>query len=273
MRKMFAWAQRSTPPKLLSAALAALLVACGGDDDDTPPPPPPNTATAPIAGNTTAPTTNVVAPPGQVMLTVAANSNPPGAIVTGGGRQLGTTPLQTQVPIPAPQPGQVQTFAFTFELAGYQTATLNASPVNNTISITAALAPAVVPQQVGGDPSGDEGDEAGDIQIPGRGGGAIWDNHTTTGFAVVEQPCTIDRLRVRLSGNHTYYGDLHITLRDPQDHSYSLASGGRANPFRTHTVSRAAGRQAQGRWTLAIADRMAQDSGNLRAWSMSIRCR
>ncbi len=263
---------------ILSALIGLSLLpsaGCGGDDDDAPPPP--TTATGPTVVGV-APVVNgqpppVVAPIGQVMVTVAANSTPPGAIVTGGGRQLGVTPLQTQVPVPAPVPGQVQTFAFTFELAGYQPATINASPVNNTISITAALAPAIQPQEVGTPSQPGDDSEAGEIQVPGRGGGAIYDNHTTTGSAEVTQPCTIDRLRVRLSGNHTYYGDLHIRLRDPNGNSYSLASGGRNNPFRSHTVSRASGRQAQGRWTLSIEDRLRQDSGTLRGWSMNLRCR
>ncbi|HEY8429771.1 MAG TPA: proprotein convertase P-domain-containing protein, partial [Sandaracinaceae bacterium] len=194
------------------------------------------------------------------------------AMVTGGGRPLGTTPLQTQVPVPAPQPGEVQTFAFQFTLPGYQPATINASPVNNTISITAALAPAVQPQPV---PTGGEDDEeeAGELRVHGQGGGPIYDNHTTTGSAVVTEDCTIDRLRVRLNGSHTYYGDLYITLRDPNGNSYSLARGGRTNPFRTHTVRRAEGRQARGRWTIAIEDRLRQDSGVLRSWSLSFRCR
>lgn len=264
---------------ILSALVGLSLLpsaGCGGDDDDAPPPP--TTATGPTVTGVT-PVVNgqpqvVAAPTGQVMVTVAANSTPPGAIVTGGGRQLGVTPLQTQVPVPAPVPGQVQTFSFTFALAGYQPATINASPVNNTISITAALAPAVQPQEVDtpSDP-GDDDTEAGEIRVVGRGGGAIYDNHTTTGSAEVTQPCTIDRLRVRLNGNHTYFADLHIRLRDPNGNSYSLASGGRGNPFRSHNVSRASGRQAQGRWTLSIDDRLAQDRGMLRGWSMNLRCR
>lgn len=263
----------------MAAALTALVVGCGGDDDDDAPPPP----TANVHGQPVVNGTNVVpapptplAPPGQVMITVAASSNPPGATVTGGGRQLGTTPLQTQVPVPVARPGEVQTFAFTFQLPGYQDLTINASPVNNTISITAALAPlaAVQPQVVGVGPTGDDGDsEAGEIRVNGQGGGAIFDNHTTTGFAVVDQPCIIDRLRVRLNGRHTYFGDLHINVRDPGGNRYSLARGTQSNPFRTHTVSRAAGRQAQGRWTLAIEDRLRADSGNLNSWSLLIRCR
>jgi hypothetical protein len=250
------------------------IAACGGDEDDTPPPPPP-TGSAPFVSPPAQPP--VAQPPGQVMVTVTANSTPPGATVTGGGRQLGITPFTTQVPVPAPAPGEVQTFAFTFELQGYQSATLTASPVNNTISITAALAPVVQPEvvstTVNADADGD-GDEAGELRIVGQGGGPIYDHHTTTGSAVVDRDCTIDRLRVRLNGTHTYFGDLYITLRDPNGNSYSLARGNRgSNPFRTHTVRRAEGRQARGRWTLAIEDRLAQDSGVLRAWSLSLRCR
>ena len=87
------------------------------------------------------------------------------------------------------------------------------------------------------------------------------------------QSCVIDSLRVQLSGTHTYFGDLYITLRDPEGHSYSIARGGRANPFRTHSVRRAAGRQARGTWRLAIEDRLRQDSGILRSWSMIVTCR
>ncbi len=255
---------------IVTSALLLLVASCGGDDEDDAPPPPPQTATAPDGPP---------APAGQVMVTVAANSTPPGATVIGGGRNLGVTPLQTQVPIPAPVPGQPPpTFAFTFTLDGYQPATINAAPVNNTISITAALAPAIAAQAVGGDPAagGDPADTTADgpgITVRGRGGGPIYDNHTTTGTASVTQPCVIDTLRLTLSGTHTFFGDLHITLRDPEGHSYSIARGGRANPFRAHSVRRAAGRQAQGTWRLAIDDRLAQDSGILRAWSMTMTCR
>ncbi|MGE0791142.1 MAG: proprotein convertase P-domain-containing protein [Sandaracinaceae bacterium] len=257
----------------------SLLAGCGGDDDDTPPPPP-NVGTEPANNGTngTTPVNNVVgAPPGQVMVTVTANSTPPGATVTGGGRELGVTPLQTQVPIPAPQAGQVQTFAFTFALAGYQPATINASPANNQITITAALAPMTTPVEVGGDGDGEgdgeDGEDGPGFRVNGRGGGPIFDNHTTTGQATVSQACLIDTATLRLSGTHSYYGDLYITLRDPSGNSYTIARGGRSNPFRSHRVRRASGRQAQGTWSLAIEDRLAQDSGILRAWSLSFTCR
>lgn len=266
-------------PKIVMCALMAgsMLYSCMGDDEDDAPPPPPTTATAPQPVNNTQ---NLQAPPpqpaGQVMITVAASSTPPGATVTGGGRQLGVTPLQTQVPVPAPVPGQVQSFAFTFELAGYQTATINATPVNNTISITAALAPAMQPQEVPvAGTEGEEGDDGGpEITVQGRvPDGRIFDNHQTIGTAEVGQPCTIDRLRVRLNGNHTFNSDLYVSVRGPNGQSYMLQRSQRTNPFRAHIVRRAVGQQAQGRWTLIVDDRVGQDSGTLRGWSLGLRCR
>lgn len=258
--------------RIIAATLlsVSLLAACGGDDDDTPPPPPQTVNTPFVNGQPTpqAP----VAPPGQVMVTVNANSTPPGAMVTGGNRQLGVTPLTTQVPIPAPQPGQTQTFAFVFSLDGYQPATINTSPMNGVISITAALAPATQAVEVGaeGDPDSEGGNE---ITVNGRGGGPIFDNHTTTGSAVVDESCVVDRLRVRLEGTHTYFQDLTVTLRDPQGHSYTLQTRSRRNPFRTHVVRRAAGRQARGTWNVSVADTVAQDSGRLNGWRLMMTCR
>jgi hypothetical protein len=266
----------STPAALSRALLACaslVLASCGGtDDEDDTPPPPTERRVDPDPGIAAGPR------PGQpVMVTVVANSTPPGALVVGGGRQLGVTPLQTQVPVPAPAPGQVQTFGFTFQLEGYQAATINASPVNNTISITAALAPSVqevLPEEVGtADPNQPSVGGGRVLQVAGRGGGAIYDNHTTTGYAEVDQPCEVAEMTVTLSGRHSYYGDLHISLRGPAGGRYSLAAGGQSNPFRTHTVRRAVGAQAQGRWTLTVSDRLDADSGNLSAWSMRITCR
>lgn len=247
----------------------AMLGPCGGDDDDDDDPPPPQNT---INNNPQVVNTQQ---PAQVMITVAASSTPPGARVSGGGRELGVTPFQTQVPIPAPQPGQPpQTFQFTFTLDGYQPATMTATPVNNTISITAALAPAVQPQEVAvGEPGGEEGDDGGpEITVQGRGGGPIFDNHITTGTATVDQPCIIDRLRVRLNGTHTFMSDMIVTLRGPNG-TYMLQNHQRTNVFRTHIVRRAVGDQAQGQWTLSINDNVGQDAGALRGWSMGLRCR
>ncbi|MCA9610373.1 MAG: hypothetical protein KC619_32480 [Myxococcales bacterium] len=106
--------------------LSSFLLMCGSDEEDTPPPPSPAADPAPA----------------DSVVTVTATSVPPGAAVTGGGRPLGTTPLTTQVPIPAPEPGQPPaTFAFDFALAGYQPTTIQATPLNGVISLSVALAP------------------------------------------------------------------------------------------------------------------------------------
>lgn len=107
----------------------SLLSMCGANEEDDAPPPPSAEAEP--------------APAADPIITVSATSVPPGAMVTGGGRPLGTTPLTAQVPIPAPQPGQPPAaFAFTFTLDGYQPTTIQATPVNGTISLSATLAPA-----------------------------------------------------------------------------------------------------------------------------------
>jgi hypothetical protein len=104
--------------------LVALLGACGAEEEPDAPPPP----VAPSA-------------PASSSVTVTASSTPPGANVTGGGRALGVTPLQAQVPVPAARPGEVQTFPFTFTMPGYEPVTLYASPVNQTIALTATMVP------------------------------------------------------------------------------------------------------------------------------------
>lgn len=108
--------------------VALLSCGCGEEDDPSPPP-------------------AVVAQPTPPSVTVSASSTPTGAHVTGGGRALGATPLTVQVPVPPPQPGQAQSFAFTFTMPGYTPVTLNATPVNNTISVNATLEPVRAPQQ------------------------------------------------------------------------------------------------------------------------------
>jgi hypothetical protein len=263
-------------PALIAVAcggLVATTTACGGGE--APPPPPPQGQQA-IQGGQPA----VVAPPGQVLITVAASSSPQGATVTGGGRMLGMTPFTTQVPIPVAQPGQTQTFQFTFQLPGFQPATVSASPINNTITLNAALAPmdtttgAVDPTggQTAGTGAG-TGTTSGSFTVRGPPGGRIYDNHTTTTATRVEQSCVIQSLSVDIDGSHSYNSDLVVSLRGPDGTNYPLQSHASRNPFRTHAVRRAAGHPTQGVWTLAIADTVGADSGNLRGWSMSIRCR
>lgn len=261
-------------PALIATACVVVMAtntACGGE---APPPPPPQQGQQAIQGQGPQ---QVVAPPGQVLITVAASSSPQGATVTGGGQMLGLTPFTTQVPIPAAQPGETQTFQFTFQLPGFQPATVSASPINNTITLNAALAPMVaatgaVDPTTGQATPPDTGG-GGTFTVRGPAGGRIWDNHTTTSAARVEQSCVIRSLSVDINGSHTYNSDLVVSVRGPDGTNYQLQSHASRNPFRTHAVRRAAGHPSQGVWTLAIADTVGADSGELRGWSMTVRCR
>jgi hypothetical protein len=277
---------RNLPPLLL----AGLLLAGPGG------------AALGCSGRTEAPPQTVRAEPpaipaDQVLVSVAAASNPPGATVTGGGALLGRTPFTTQVPVPRPRPGEAQTFEFTFQLPGYQTQTITASPVNNTLTLNvlmqpdAAVAPPGTPPTPGvptpgtptpgtptpgtptpGVPTPGVPTPGRAVTFRGRGGGRIVDNSQARGTAQVDVNCVIGALSVSLNGTHTYFSDLIVTLVGPDGQRYQLQNHGRANPFRTHSVRRARGHTSFGEWTIIVADDVRADSGELRGWSMDVTC-
>jgi hypothetical protein len=262
----------------LTVALVLSVSACGGETPATPTPP---VATPPA----TPPGTPAV-PPGMVMVTVSAASTPLGATVTGGGTLLGTTPFVTQVPVPAPTAGAPQTFEFTFQLPGYTATTITASPINNTISLNAVLAPMValgvnppgtgLPPGTGVPPGGvvppGTGAPGMTFTVRGTGGGRIFDNHTTTASANVPQNCRISTLRVDINGNHSFHSDLIVRLRSPAGETYTLQNHARRNPFRTHTVERVRGAMSNGTWTLSIEDNVGADGGALTGFSLDFTC-
>lgn len=257
---------------LLCASAWLVVTACSGGPAAPPPPPPQGTAPT----TATAPTTP---PPGQVMIVIAASSTPQGAVVSGGGQMLGRTPFTTQVPIPAPQPGETQAFQFTFVLPGYEPVTLTASPVNQTITLNATMRPVGAPDPTAGggtpDPTaggGGGGGGGGRFTVRGPAGGRIYDNHTTTSTARATQDCNIASLSIDIDGNHTYFSDLVLTLQGPDGTRYPLQSHERRNPFRRYTIGRARGHRSGGAWTVAIADTVGADSGNFTGWSMTVQC-
>ncbi|MFO0683320.1 MAG: proprotein convertase P-domain-containing protein [Sandaracinus sp.] len=246
-----------------------LLAACGGGGGSTPPPSSTTVGTPPTSVVATPP----VAPPGQVMITVAAASTPPGATVTGGGQVLGVTPFTSQVPVPAPQPGETQAFQFTFTLPGFQPATVTASPVNNTISLSQVLVSAMAPPTTTGFvPGTPPATTGGSMRVRGIGGGPVYDYHTTTSTATVSSPCVIRQLRVDIGGSHTFNRDLEVSLRAPDGTSFSLQRHSSRSPFRVHTVSRARGHLAMGVWTLAVEDTVGADRGVLSSFEMLLDC-
>jgi hypothetical protein len=199
-----------------------------------------------------------------VPVTLTANSTPAGAMVQRAtGEVLGTTPLVSQIQIPADQLGLPQTF--TFNLAGYQPSVAQAVAVNNTITLEAALV------SMGGAMPGIPGMPR-NITVSGGGGGAIYDYHTTTASATVNESCVVQAMSVTVRGNHSFYGDLVVRLSGPNGQSASLASRGSSNPFRTYSIQRAIGTQAMGTWRLSVRDEAGADSGNLAGFTMNLTC-
>jgi hypothetical protein len=286
---------RNLGPWVLALGIA-LACSCGGEEAEDPPPPvqPLPTPGVPTPGVPTpgvptpgVPTPGVPTPgqpvpgmpmpgqptpgmplPGQpiagtVAVTIMANSTPAGAtVLRPTGEVLGTTPLVSQVNLPADQVGLPQTF--TFNLTGYQPATATAVAVNNAIQVDAALMPMGGGMMPTGVPR--------TITAHGGGGGAIFDFHTTTAHANVGEPCIIQSMTVNVRGHHTFYADLVVSLRGPNGQSASLHRRGRGNPFRTHSVTRVIGTQAQGGWTLSVRDEVRADAGQLSGFSMTLTC-
>lgn len=264
---------------------APLVSACG---QDAPPPPVPvattpgvvpNTATAPPGVPGTTP--GATAPPGMTLITVVANSTPAGATVVGGGSELGTTPLTTQVPIPTPAPGQQPpAFDFEFRFPGFRSTTVQATPLNDMITVQATLLSEKAAEQAAATVEPEEPDEQEDepsggraLNVRGSGGGAIRDHQTVTARANVTEDCTLSRATVVLQGNHSYHQDLVVTLRGPNGISATLQRSASRNPFRSHRIRRVAGKNARGAWTVSVEDRVAQDSGRLRGFRLRLRCR
>lgn len=267
-----------------------LCVACG---QEAPPPIPvvatsPGTATNIVVNpglpGTPPSTVGATAPPGMTLITVVANSTPAGAVVVGGGSELGTTPMSTQVPIPTPAPGQeVPTFDFEFRFPGFRTQTVQGSPLNNMITVQATLVSEKAAEQAEAqaaepepEPESEPEDEAAGgrtVNVRSSGGGTIRDHQTATARVSVDEDCTISRATVVLQGNHSYHRDLTVTLRGPNGISASLQRTQDRNPFRSHRVRRAAGKNARGNWSVSIEDTVPQDTGRFRGFRLRLRCR
>jgi subtilisin-like proprotein convertase family protein len=95
----------------------------------------------------------------------------------------------------------------------------------------------------------------------------------------VPQAGRITRLAVSVDIAHTYIGDLQVSLTSPAGTLVMLhnrAGASADNLVKTYTsedtpaLAALAGAQAQGDWTLRIADLARVDTGTLRRWSLNI---
>jgi subtilisin-like proprotein convertase family protein len=89
----------------------------------------------------------------------------------------------------------------------------------------------------------------------------------------VHDEFTVGRVELEVEIEHTYIGDLKVTLRkDGQEQTVHDRSGGsNANIKKTFTVSGLNGAAAAGTWELVITDHADQDIGTLKNWTLKLR--
>ncbi|MFL5350780.1 MAG: M4 family metallopeptidase [Hyalangium sp.] len=101
----------------------------------------------------------------------------------------------------------------------------------------------------------------------------IKDNKTVTSKITIGDDVSIDKMKLNLDIDHTYRGDLVVTLTSPSGKSATISNreGGSADNIKGEfDMSQFAGESAKGDWTLTVSDKARGDSGKLNSWSLNI---
>lgn len=95
----------------------------------------------------------------------------------------------------------------------------------------------------------------------------------------INAPSKVKNVEVTVDITHTYIGDLTVTLLSPQGSSVVLHNNfgaGQDNIIKTYSaatvpdLAKLAGETISGKWSLKVADLLAQDVGKLNRWSLKI---
>ncbi|MCP3141073.1 M4 family metallopeptidase [Pyxidicoccus xibeiensis] len=100
---------------------------------------------------------------------------------------------------------------------------------------------------------------------------SIADLGTVTSKLKLDQDVTIDKLKLSLDIDHTYRGDLSVTLTSPSGKSavvHNRTGGGADHVKGDFDLSAFAGEQAKGEWTLTVSDKARADTGVLNSWGL-----
>ena len=121
----------------------------------------------------------------------------------------------------------------------------------------------------------------GSFSGDGGGGGGSFENGTDVQIrdrATVESPITVtgvsgnapSDLKVAVSIDHTYVGDLTVSLVAPDGSVYTLRnrSGGSAHDIDAVYTVNASSESANGTWKLRVNDAYSQDTGKIDLWSL-----
>jgi aminopeptidase YwaD len=101
----------------------------------------------------------------------------------------------------------------------------------------------------------------------------IQDNQTVTSTLSFSGDATVDSLKLDLDLQHTYRGDLVVSLTSPSGKSAVISDkqGGSADDLKgSFDLSAFAGEKAAGTWTLTVKDTARQDTGTLNSWGLTI---
>ncbi|WP_044889710.1 endonuclease [Myxococcus hansupus] len=101
----------------------------------------------------------------------------------------------------------------------------------------------------------------------------IKDNTTIQSTIDVPEDATVESLKLNLDIQHTYRGDLKVTLTSPSGKSAVVSDrkGGSADDLKgSFDLSAFKGEPAQGTWTLSVQDAARGDTGTLNEWGLDI---
>jgi subtilisin-like proprotein convertase family protein len=124
------------------------------------------------------------------------------------------------------------------------------------------------------------------VSASGQGSLTINDNSTVNSTASVSGCPEILELQVSVNINHTYIGDLEVTLNAPSGQSVTLhnRTGGSTDNINgtfsttggTLTAAQSLvpllGSPGNGSWRLTITDNAYSDTGMLSAWGLEMSC-
>lgn len=195
------------------------------------------------------------------LVAVSVTSEPPGALVrTEGGQVHGTTPALFEVPPPA-----TGGLSFVLEARGMDAQTVSGTPVEGSVELHATLRPS------GPTMHALDSDEEQPIR----------DFRTAEMRVELTEECIVQDLEVDVNLQHSYVGDLIVSLHSPAGHTAVLSrnrGGARQSLNQTYrgvdnrALGPVIGTGGAGTWTLSVRDTAAVDTGTLRSFALRLTC-
>jgi len=213
---------------------------------------------------------------------VTVTSDPAGATVrTPEGEVLGTTPAMFVLPASADELGRERRFVV--ELAGHAPAEVSGRLVGGAMVLHADLTPtggAIDPSPdagvaPGGPVSGAFVDTSLTVERP------IRDYRTTTAAFDVSGVCTLEALTISLDLEHSFVGDLRLSVAAPSGAEVVLrehTGAGQAHlvssydPSTVPALAPLLGTSAVGRWEVRVRDDAGADTGVFHTASLRLGC-